>query len=75
MVLTKPIPGQEAANAEMLVREGAAVLAPRTADVVAEVTRLLKDPAACEALRASARRLYLPATETIVAAITEAVDS
>ncbi len=69
MVLTKPVPGQEAANAELLVREGAAVIAPTTDKVVAQVRRLLESPAEVEALQANARRLYKPAAETIVSAI------
>jgi len=75
MVLTKPVPGQEAANAEMLAREGAAITAPVTEDVIREVIRLLETPAAVEALRDNARRLYQPATETIVSRICEAIDS
>ncbi len=73
MVLTRPVPGQESANAEMLAREGAAVIAPSTEDVIREVTRLLEMPEALGALAANARRLYRPATETIVSAICQAV--
>ncbi len=75
MVLTKPVPGQEAANAELLVRQRAAVIAPTSEEVVAQVRRLLDSPADAEALRTNARRLYKPATETIVSAILEAIRS
>ncbi len=73
MVLTRPVPGQEAANAELLARERAAVIAPTTDQVIAQVCRLLKTPAETESLRSNARRLYRPATETIVANIIEAI--
>lgn len=73
MVLTKPVPGQEAANAELLVRQHAAVVAPTSEDVVREVRRLLGSPAEAESLRTNARRLYRPATETIVSNIIEKI--
>ena len=73
MVLTRPVPGQEAANAELLARERAAVIAPTTDQVIAQVCRLLETPAETESLRSNARRLYRPATETIVANIIEAI--
>lgn len=73
MVLTKPVPGQEAANAEMLSREGAAVVAPTTEDVIREVTRLLEMPAAVQALSTNARRLYRPGTQRILSTMCEAV--
>ncbi len=73
MVLTKPVPGQEAANAERLVRRRAAVIAPTSEEVIRQVRRLLNSPAETESLRTNARRLYKPATETIVSAILEAI--
>ena len=73
MVLTRPVPGQEAANARFLVAHGAAVVARSAEEVVAETARLLADPAAAESLRTAARGLYRPATETIVSAILEAL--
>ncbi|MDY7010035.1 MAG: hypothetical protein SVV80_04700 [Planctomycetota bacterium] len=75
MVLTKPVPGQEAANAELLVRRRAAVVAPTSDQVISQVRRLLGAPAETESLRANARSLYKPATETIVSAILEAIQS
>jgi len=74
MALLKPVPGQEAANARYFEREGAAVLTGRTADVHAVVGRLLSTPAELQALGQNARRLYRPATQTIVEAICEALD-
>lgn len=73
MVLTRPVPGQEAANAELLSRSRAAVVAPTTDEVIACVARLLAAPAEAEGLRNNARRLYKPASQTIAAAIAEAV--
>ncbi len=73
MVLTKPVPGQEAANAELLARRGAAVIAPTSDEVVAQVRRLIESPAEAESLRKNAQSLYKPATETIVANIIEAI--
>lgn len=73
MVLTDPVPGQEAANAQLLCRHGAAIPAPRTKDVIRQIRRLLAAPAAVEAMAANARRLYRPATETIVSAIVNAI--
>ena len=75
MVLIKPVPGQEAANAELLVAQRAAVIAPTSEEVIRQVRRLLETPADAESLRTNARRLYRPATETIVSAILEAIQS
>ena len=66
MVLTKPVPGQEQANADMLVREGAAVLAPSPDEIVRQVEALLADHPRLQSLRDNARRLHRPATKTIV---------
>ena len=71
MVLTKPLPGQEAANARLLAAEGAAVVAPTAEEVVGQVKRLLADRQALADMRASAARLFRPATETITRAIVE----
>ena len=73
MVLTEPVPGQEAANARLLVREGAAVVASTTDQIIAQVARLLNAPAELAALRANARRLHQPATETIVREILKSI--
>ena len=73
MVLLKSVPGQEAGNAAYLQREGAAVTTRKTSEVVAQTRRLLNDPAALAQLAQNARRLYRPATQTIVDAIVKAV--
>jgi processive 1,2-diacylglycerol beta-glucosyltransferase len=73
MVLTKPVPGQEAANAELLSSEGAAILTRGDAEVVDAVSGLLANPEGLEALRSNARRFYRPAAETIADEIAAAV--
>jgi len=65
MVLTPPVPGQEAANARWLARHGAAVVTRSAEEVVARVAELLASPGRLESLRAAARRLYRPAARTI----------
>ena len=74
MVLTKPVPGQETGNTEMLAAEGAAMVAPTTPEVIAAVKYLMGRPEALEALRANARRLYRPGTQTIARQVAEAVE-
>ncbi len=74
MVLTKPVPGQESANAEMLVAEGAAVIAPTVPEVIDTVTSLISAPEALEAFRSNAHRLYRPAAETIAEEIVRGLD-
>lgn len=74
MVLLRPVPGQETANAELLCHEGAAVMALSAGEVVSQVARLLENPARLESLRANARRLAKPATEMIVDRIVQAVN-
>ena len=73
MVLLRPVPGQESGNAEHFERFGAAVIARRNRDAAGHVARLLADDEALRHMSDSARRLYRPATETIVAAIRAAV--
>lgn len=73
MVLLKPVPGHEAGNARYLAGEGVAVIARGTADAIRRTCSLLDDEAARSALSASARRLYRPATETITAAVRDAL--
>ena len=71
MILPKPVPGQEAANAKYFRGNGAAVVTRRYSDVPAEVRRLLDDPAALEQLGDNARKLFRPGTATVVQAIRE----
>jgi processive 1,2-diacylglycerol beta-glucosyltransferase len=73
MVLTRPVPGQEAANAALLVGRGAGVRADSTDQVIREVTALLAAPAKLRFLRGEARRLYKPATQTIASHIVQAI--
>lgn len=60
LVLCGVIPGQEQFNAEVVVREGAAVLTTRAEDAVAQVVALLNHPARLELMRTCARRLGRP---------------
>ena len=71
MVLTKPVPGQEAANAELLAREGIAVIAPTTNQVIGKVKTLLESNNLIQIMRQRAQKLYKPATETIASTIIE----
>jgi len=71
MILPKPIPGQEAANAKYFRSNGAAVVPRRYSDVPAEVRRLLDDHPAMEQLGNNARKLFRPGTATVVQAIRE----
>jgi processive 1,2-diacylglycerol beta-glucosyltransferase len=73
MVLLKPVPGQEAFNAEWLVEEGAAVLAKTNEAVIDQVRTLLRDPAQLQSLRDNARRLARPSRQIIVDRILAAV--
>ena len=73
MVLTKPVPGQEAANARMLAAAGAAVITDSPADVARTVRRLLASPASRAALAAAARTLHQPAAQTIATEILAAL--
>ena len=73
MVLLPPVPGQESGNAAYFVDRGAAVVARRARDVAEHVRRLLADPDRLAEMAEKARGLHRPASETIVAAIREAV--
>ena len=71
MILPKPVPGQEAANAKHFHSNGAAVATRRYSDVPTEVRRLLDDPDALKRLGDNARKLFRPGTDTVVQAIRE----
>ncbi len=73
MVLLPPVPGQETGNAAYFACQGAAVLARNVRDVADHVARLLEDRAELARLAENARRLHRPATQTIVAAIRQAL--
>ena len=69
MVLTNPVPGQEGGNAAHYQRQGAAVIARGAKSIVSRVNELLSDPAALAEMGDNARKLYRPATETIVSSV------
>jgi processive 1,2-diacylglycerol beta-glucosyltransferase len=73
MVLTKPVPGQEEANAQMLCREGAAVLAGDTPQIIAAVTDLLANPQRLQQMRDSARRLFRPGADIVAQYVLQAL--
>ena len=73
MVLLQAVPGQEAANAEYLAGQGAAVIAGAAGQVGRTVADLLADPTALDSLCRSAGRLYRDGTGTIVSEIARRV--
>jgi len=75
MVLLKPVPGQEAANAAYLERQRAAVIVHSTRQVGRTVARLLADPQALDGLGRSAGALHRHGTATIVSEIVRYVSA
>ena len=73
MVLFKPVPGQEADNAEYFASSGAAVIARRYRDVPRIIAGILSDGRQLARMSQCAQRLHLPGTRTIVDAIRRAV--
>jgi processive 1,2-diacylglycerol beta-glucosyltransferase len=72
LVIYRPTPGQEVANAEFLEAAGAATRAGTLDEVAARVERWLADPAARDEARAAAGRLAKPAAaETIARRVLE----
>jgi len=71
MVFLRPVPGQESGNAKYYVQHGAAVMAGDWSDVAATAAKVLGSPQRLESLAANAKKLYLPATQTIVGAIVQ----
>jgi processive 1,2-diacylglycerol beta-glucosyltransferase len=70
MVLVNPIPGQEEENTAFLQAVGAAIVAPKTADLRSLIADLLDDPERLARLREGARRVKRPdAAAHAVAAI------
>jgi 1,2-diacylglycerol 3-beta-galactosyltransferase len=60
LLLTSHVPGQEKGNTEFVVGAGAGLHVPGVAELVDEVARLRRDPAAVAAMRAAAARLGRP---------------
>ena len=76
LVVFKPTPGQEVANARYLESGGAAVLADSAEDVAACVATWLADPERRERVREAAGRLAAPqAAATIARRVLEAIPS
>ena len=73
LVIYRPTPGQEVANAAFLVRGGAAVHAESVEEVEATVRRWITDPAERARVREAAGRLAHPhAAETIARRVLDA---
>jgi processive 1,2-diacylglycerol beta-glucosyltransferase len=60
LVVSRALPGNEEGNARALTRAGAALHAPRPADVPAAVTKALTEPGRLQAMAAAAQRLARP---------------
>lgn len=75
MVLLKPVPGQEAANARYFRDQGAALTAHSPAEVVAQVRQLLDNRADLAMMSANARRLYRDSTGIIAERLLRILDS
>jgi 1,2-diacylglycerol 3-beta-galactosyltransferase len=73
LLLTSHVPGQEEGNIEFVVSAGAGRYAPRPRDLVAEVRRLLRDPAALAAMRAAAAGLSRPSAAADIAGLLAAL--
>ena len=73
MLLLKPVPGQEASNAEYFERQGAAVIIRGAADAASQAAQLLQDDRALASLADNARRLYRNASGAIVNEVCQAL--
>lgn len=71
MLLLKPVPGQEKGNAEYFAAQGAACITHRAREVAPTAAMLIHDRPRLAKMAQNARRLYQPATETIVKSIME----
>lgn len=69
LIALSPIPGQEEANCNILVREGAAVHAPTADDAYMTVERILEMPARLREMRRAALRLGRPEAAREIAGI------
>jgi len=68
LVVFRPTPGQEVANADYLVERGAAVRAASIDEVATSVERWLGDPAALDRARSAAAAIAKPNAAEIIAA-------
>lgn len=75
MILLKPVPGQEACNADYFAAHGAAVITKNAEQAIGEVARLLGDRVALEEMSRNVRSLYRPGTQIVVEAICRQVSS
>ena len=73
-VFLRPVPGQEAGNARYYVECGAGVMTSDWSQVVDVAAELLGEPDRLARLAAAARRLYRPATQTVVDEILRQLD-
>ena len=72
LILYHVIPGQERENARYLASHGAAIIAPRPADVAQAVRRCVEEPRVLDGLQQAAAALSRPhAAEAIVAQVVE----
>ena len=69
LLLTSHVPGQEEGNAELVVAAGAGRHAPGVRQLVSEIGRLRRDPAAINAMRAASARLSRPGAAADIAAL------
>jgi 1,2-diacylglycerol 3-beta-galactosyltransferase len=69
LVLTSYLPGQEEGNAAFVVSAGAGRYAPGRRDLVAEIRRLRRDPAALAAMRAASAGLSRPGAAAEIARV------
>ncbi len=69
LVLTSYLPGQEEGNAAFVVSAGAGRYAPGLRDLVAEIRRLRRDPAALAAMRAASAGLSRPGAAAEIARV------
>lgn len=60
MVIIKPIPGQEASNAEYLTRSGTAVEIDELKDIVPVISRMLEEPHTLKGMREAAGLIAKP---------------
>ena len=73
MLIYRPIPGQEYANRDYLLRAGAAVYARTRRELREQLIELIRSPARLEAMRAAARAIRRPHAAAAAAAAMSAL--